>query len=45
MNSALQCVMHSQEVRRVFLSGDWKGFVNKENWESTGGKLAGAFCR
>ncbi|GMH95362.1 hypothetical protein TrST_g10740 [Triparma strigata] len=45
MNSALQCVMHSQEVRRVFLSGDWQGYVNKDNWESTGGKLAGAFSR
>lgn len=43
MNSSLQCLAHSVPLIRVFLSGEFKGEINKDNPLGRGGELAEAF--
>ena len=45
MNSTLQCLAHTDPLRRYFLSGDFVQDLNKENPLGTGGELATEFAR
>ena len=40
MNSALQCLSHSDDLTKYFLDGLYKEEINKENPIGSGGKLA-----
>ena len=43
MNSAIQCLVHSEDIRRFFISGDYLKKINKQNPLGTKGKLAMAY--
>ena len=43
MNSAIQCLVHSEDIRRFFISGDYIKKINKQNPLGTKGKLAIAY--
>jgi ubiquitin C-terminal hydrolase len=44
MNSTLQCLAHTDPLRRYFLSGEYKGDLNRNNPLGTGGELATQFA-
>jgi ubiquitin carboxyl-terminal hydrolase 4/11/15 len=44
MNSTLQCLSHTDPLRRYFLSGEYKGDLNRDNPLGTGGELATQFA-
>ena len=44
MNSTIQCLAHTEPLRRYFLSGDYENELNKENPLGTGGDLATQFA-
>lgn len=45
MNSTLQCLSNTEDLRRYFLSGDYLNDLNTDNPLGTGGELATAFAR
>jgi ubiquitin C-terminal hydrolase len=45
MNSTLQCLSNTEELRRYFLSGDYLKDLNIDNPLGTGGELATQFAR
>jgi len=44
MNSTLQCLAHTDPLRRYFLSGDYASDLNRDNPLGTGGELATRFA-
>jgi ubiquitin carboxyl-terminal hydrolase 4/11/15 len=44
MNSSLQCLAHTEPLRRYFLSGDYEHELNRDNPLGTGGELATQFA-
>ncbi|KAL3908363.1 MAG: hypothetical protein SGILL_008512, partial [Bacillariaceae sp.] len=44
MNSTLQCLANTEEIRKYFLSGDYERDLNRENPLGTGGELATQFA-
>lgn len=44
MNSTLQCLAHTEPLRRYFLSGDYEADLNRDNPLGTGGELASQFA-
>ena len=44
MNSTLQCLAHTESLRRYFLSGEYKKDLNRDNPLGTGGELATQFA-
>lgn len=44
MNSTLQCLAHTDPIRRYFLSGEYRADLNKENPLGTKGQLAEEFA-
>ena len=44
MNSTLQCLAHTEPLRRYFCSGAYKNDLNRENPLGTGGELATTFA-
>ena len=44
MNSSLQCLAHTEPLRRYFLSGDYEAELNRDNPLGTGGELATQFA-
>jgi len=44
MNSTLQCLAHTENLRRYFLSGEYKKDLNRDNPLGTGGELATQFA-
>ena len=44
MNSTLQCLAHTENLRRYFLSGEYKKDLNRGNPLGTGGELATQFA-
>eukprot|EP00546_Thalassionema_frauenfeldii_P013290 CAMPEP_0178928376 /NCGR_PEP_ID=MMETSP0786-20121207/19862_1 /TAXON_ID=186022 /ORGANISM="Thalassionema frauenfeldii, Strain CCMP 1798" /LENGTH=1163 /DNA_ID=CAMNT_0020604219 /DNA_START=39 /DNA_END=3530 /DNA_ORIENTATION=- len=44
MNSTLQCLAHTEPLRRYFLSGDYENDLNRSNPLGTGGELATRFA-
>jgi ubiquitin carboxyl-terminal hydrolase 4/11/15 len=44
MNSTLQCLAHTEPLRRYFLSGDYEDQLNRDNPLGTGGELATQFA-
>ncbi|EPY50105.1 ubiquitin carboxy terminal hydrolase Ubp12 [Schizosaccharomyces cryophilus OY26] len=44
MNSALQCLTHTRELRDFFLSDEWKDQVNESNPLGMSGQIAAAFA-
>jgi len=44
MNSTLQCLAHTDPLRRYFLSGDYRRDLNRDNPLGTGGDLAERFA-
>jgi len=44
MNSTLQCLAHTENLRRYFLSGEYKNDLNRDNPLGTGGELATQFA-
>jgi len=44
MNSTLQCLAHTEPLRRYFLSGDYENDLNRDNPLGTGGELATQFA-
>ncbi|OEU18766.1 cysteine proteinase, partial [Fragilariopsis cylindrus CCMP1102] len=44
MNSTLQCLAHTEPIRRYFLSGEYKNDLNRDNPLGTGGELATQFA-
>ena len=44
MNSALQCLLHTEPVCGYFLSGEFAGDVNRDNPLGMGGELADSFA-
>jgi len=44
MNSTLQCLAHTESLRRYFLSGEYIKDLNRENPLGTGGELATQFA-
>ena len=44
MNSTLQCLAHTESLRRYFLSGEYKNDLNRDNPLGTGGELATQFA-
>jgi ubiquitin carboxyl-terminal hydrolase 4/11/15 len=44
MNSTLQCLAHTEPLRRYFLSGDYEDELNRDNPLGTGGELATQFA-
>ncbi|CAB9501278.1 terminal hydrolase 4 [Seminavis robusta] len=45
MNSTLQCLAHTDPLRRYFLSGDYENDLNRDNPLGTGGDLATEFAQ
>ncbi|KAG7346450.1 ubiquitin carboxyl-terminal hydrolase [Nitzschia inconspicua] len=45
MNSTLQCLSNTEDLRRYFLSGDYLKDLNTDNPLGTGGQLATEFAR
>jgi ubiquitin carboxyl-terminal hydrolase 4/11/15 len=45
MNSSLQCLAHTDPLRKYFLSGDYERDLNRENPLGTGGDLATQFAQ
>lgn len=45
MNSTLQCLAHTDPLRRYFLSGEYNQDLNRENPLGTGGELATDFAK
>ena len=44
MNSTIQCLAHTEPIRRYFLSGEYKKDLNRDNPLGTGGELATQFA-
>eukprot|EP01136_Pigoraptor_vietnamica_P021063 Opistho-1_new@70791 len=44
MNSILQCLSHTEDLRRFFLEGKYRGDVNPKNPLGMGGQLAESFA-
>jgi len=44
MNSTLQCLAHTEPIRKYFLSGEYKKDLNRDNPLGTGGELATQFA-
>ena len=44
MNSTLQCLAHTEPIRKYFLSGEYKHDLNRDNPLGTGGELATQFA-
>ena len=44
MNSTLQCLAHTESLRKYFLSGEYKKDLNRDNPLGTGGELATQFA-
>ena len=44
MNSTLQCLAHTDPLRKYFLSGEYEKELNKDNPLGTGGELASQFA-
>ena len=44
MNSTLQCLAHTEPIRRYFLSGEYEADLNRDNPLGTGGELATQFA-
>jgi ubiquitin carboxyl-terminal hydrolase 4/11 len=44
MNSTLQCLAHTEPIRRYFLSGEYEKDLNRDNPLGTGGELATQFA-
>jgi ubiquitin carboxyl-terminal hydrolase 4/11/15 len=44
MNSTLQCLAHTENLRRYFLSGEYTKDLNRDNPLGTGGELATQFA-
>ena len=44
MNSTLQCLAHTEPIRKYFLSGEYKNDLNRDNPLGTGGELATQFA-
>jgi ubiquitin C-terminal hydrolase len=44
MNSTLQCLAHTDPLRKYFLSGEYEKELNKHNTLGTGGELASQFA-
>jgi len=44
MNSTLQCLAHTEPLRRYFVSGDYEHDLNRDNPLGTGGELATQFA-
>lgn len=44
MNSTLQCLAHTESLRRYFLSGNYEADLNRDNPLGTGGELATQFA-
>eukprot|EP00934_Nitzschia_sp_Nitz4_P003886 Nitzschia sp. Nitz4//scaffold1_size375055//313508//317176//NITZ4_000326-RA/size375055-processed-gene-0.464-mRNA-1//-1//CDS//3329541195//3876//frame0 len=44
MNSSLQCLAHTNPLRRYFLSGEYANDLNRDNPLGTGGELASQFA-
>jgi ubiquitin carboxyl-terminal hydrolase 4/11 len=44
MNSMLQCLAHTESLRRYFLSGEYENDLNRDNPLGTGGDLATQFA-
>ena len=44
MNSTLQCLAHTETLRKYFLSGEYKKDLNRDNPLGTGGELATQFA-
>lgn len=44
MNSTLQCLAHTEPIRKYFLSGEYKNDLNIDNPLGTGGELATQFA-
>jgi ubiquitin carboxyl-terminal hydrolase 4/11/15 len=44
MNSTLQCLAHTDPLRRYFLSGEYESDLNRDNPLGTGGELAAQFA-
>ncbi|VEU37710.1 unnamed protein product [Pseudo-nitzschia multistriata] len=44
MNSTLQCLAHTEPLRRYFLSGEYEKDLNRDNPLGTGGELATQFA-
>ena len=43
MNSAIQCLAHSEDLSKLFLTGDYVTKINKSNPLGTKGKIASAY--
>ena len=44
MNSTLQCLAHTEPLRKYFLSGEYEADLNRDNPLGTGGELATQFA-
>ncbi|KAL3913819.1 MAG: hypothetical protein SGILL_006340 [Bacillariaceae sp.] len=45
MNSTLQCLSNTEEIRKYFLSGEYEKDLNRDNPLGTGGELATKFAQ
>ena len=45
MNSTLQCLANTEDIRKYFLSGEYEQDLNRDNPLGTGGELASEFAK